>query len=115
MNSLKLEKGSVLEISMPNGITVKAVVVKEKIDIFSPECEFFSIFYHLCYSQNRLFLISEKYYPEEWMKDPETGDEVTFPSQSEYKMGEVLVDYCVIPEYDSMIDSLEYVERMSVD
>ena len=115
MDSLKLEKGMVLEISMPNDITVKAVVVKEKIHAFESDCMFFSLFYHLCYSQNRLFLISEKYYPQEWMEDPETGDDFTIPSQSEYKMGEIIVDYCVIPEYDSIINSSECAERMSVD
>lgn len=103
MGNENVKKGNILEIEMPNGITVKAVVVKEKINLRLSTCATYFVLQHLLYAQNRLFTVEETYYPEEG-----TGDGViTTPAKSEYVMAEILVDYCDIPEYDIMLAHLE--------
>lgn len=104
---LNLKKGDILKLETSKDVTIDAVIVKERMYESSSKYENFSVFQHLCYSQNRLFLIEERYYPEDWMYDDETGVEILIPSKCEYAMGEVLVEYCILPEYDSIFDLLE--------
>lgn len=62
-----------IEIEMPNGVKVLAVAIKYVGD-----------YYLICYAQNRLFTVCE-------------------PKDDNMYYGGVLVEYCVIPEYDDIL------------
>ena len=62
-----------IEIEMPNGVKVFAVAIK-----------YIGEYHLLCYAQNRLFTIYE-------------------PNDGNMYYDEVVVEHCVIPEYDTML------------
>lgn len=83
-----MKKNEILTFTAPNGVEVTAVVV----DTVSRNLNYagHSCITTLCYSQNRLFTWKQEFYAGECRA-------------SNY--GEVIVDYCIIPEYDAMLDA----------
>jgi hypothetical protein len=79
-----MKKNEIFTFTAPNGVEVTAVVVGTtgvQEDYFGRQ-----FLNHVCYAQNRLFT----YY--EWI-------------DIEQKMyGEILVDYCILPDYDAMLE-----------
>jgi len=79
-----MKKNDIFTFTAPNGVEVTAVVVGTigvQDDYFGRQ-----FLNHVCYAQNRLFT----YY--EWI-------------DVEQKMyGEMLVDYCFLPEYDNLLE-----------
>ena len=77
-----MKKNDIFTFTAPNGVEVTAVVVGTtgiQDDYFGRQ-----FLNHVCYAQNRLFT----YY--EWI---------------DKKMyGEILVDYCIIPDYDNLLE-----------
>lgn len=84
-----MKKNDIFTFIAPNGVEVKAVCLKNIGTIGN-------ITQYLCYGQNRLFTMNEYY--SEWTE--ETG-EVCKDSYIEY--GEVIVDYAILPDYDTVL------------
>ena len=91
-----MEKNDVFEFTAPNGAEVTAVVVKvveaiipSKMDPCWPE----RAIMYICYAQNRLFTMTAKIEGKVFIKSIGTPE-----------YGEVLVDYCILPDYDKMLE-----------
>ena len=111
-----MKKNEVFKFTAPNGVEVTAVVVDvlEPITDQVPD-ETMVITKHLCYAQNRLFyydvvhsikkVIDEDFEPSEDMDYYYAleyhSHEVK--SSSEH-LREVIVDYCILPEYDTILE-----------
>lgn len=78
----------------PNGVEVIAVCLK---------ClgTTGNITQYLCYAQNRLFILKE--YLNSWIDDGET----CHSTEWEY---EIIVDYCILPDYDAHLENIKRVE-----
>lgn len=93
-----MKKNEIFTFTAPNGVEVTAVVIASvgfAVHIRTAERTY------LCYSQNKLFTYIEK-------KDIYT-DEVVM----EY--GEVIVDYAILPEYDTMLENYQHQIDMAND
>ena len=88
-----MKKNDVFTFTAPNGAEGTAIVVAI---ISSSKYQTVA----LCYAQNRLFTFYEHI-----AYDIETGD-----AESDYSYGEVLVDYCILPDYDAMLE--EYSDHL---
>jgi len=84
-----MKKNEIFTFTAPNGVEVTAVVI-EKLR------ETNGLFQHtlLCYAQNRIFTYIEK---------ENMGWETNWEREFLYSYGKVLVDYCILPEYDAML------------
>lgn len=119
-----MEKNQIFEFKSLNGVDITAVV----LDIMAPE--FYQvpesktwIKRYLCYAQNRLFyymeirevkLIIDKDYKPQDNEDyfyalAAHSHEVEYNNTAE----DILVDYCVFPDYDSMLES--YLSKKSCE
>lgn len=83
-----MKKNDVFTFTAPNGAEVTGVVVAI---ISSSKYQTIA----LCYAQNRLFTFYEHI-----AYDVESGE-----AESDYSYGEVLVEYCVIPYYDGVLEA----------
>lgn len=85
-----MKKNDIFIFIAPNGVKVTAVIVKElSYRVMAGE----ATTQYLCYSQNRLFTYEKV--EDVWHTERPVN----------YKYGEVLVDYCIIPEYDAMLEN----------
>lgn len=82
-----MKKNDVFTFTTPNGVEVTAVVLES---IFQGSCKSTLI----CYAQNRIFT----YIEEECLKFEGTAE-----WKKEYSYGKVIVDYCILPDYDEML------------
>lgn len=83
-----MKKNEVFKFTAPNGVKVAAIVLKS---IFQGSAKSTLI----CYAQNRIFTYIEETYrrnekTDMWLKD--------------YSYGEVIVEYAVLPEYDTILE-----------
>ena len=90
-----MKKNDIFTFTAPNGVEVTAVVISTvdatlpcKTDRYWTERRML----YICYGQNRLFTMTTKIEGKIFCK--EVGN-------PEY--GEIIVDYCIIPEYDEML------------
>ena len=81
-----MKKNDVFTFTAPNGVEVTAIVIET---IFKGTVEQLDI----CYAKNKLFTWNET----------QCRTQNGWETHAEY--GEVLVDYCTIPEYDAMLDA----------
>lgn len=81
-----MEKNDVFTFTAPNGVEVIAVCLANMGLVGN-------MTQYLCYSQNKIFTMNEFY--STWTE--ETG-EICENAQMDY--GEVVVDYCILPDYD---------------
>ena len=81
-----MKKNDVFTFTAPNGVEVTGVVAAI---ISSTEHQTIA----LCYAQNRLFTLYEHY-------GVENGE-----AYSDYSYGEILVDYAILPGYDTMLET----------
>ena len=81
-----MKKNEIFTFTAPNGVEVTAVVVHT---IFQGSAKQLDI----CYAQNRLFTLVE------W--------EIAKDKGFNYN-GETIVDYCVLPEYDAMLETEQF-------
>lgn len=80
-------------IETPNGVVVTAIVVTVIGNTL------------VCYAQNRLFTVLEV--EQEYMDfDPEFR-RFEKCTAHDYFYQEIIVEYCVIPEYDSILNNIE--------
>lgn len=91
-NQQIMKKNEIFTFTAPNGVEVTAVVVHT---IFQGNAKQLDI----CYAQNRLFTIVE------W--------EIAKDKGFNYN-GETIVDYCVLPEYDAMLENYYHQHEESV-
>lgn len=118
-----MKKNEVFKFTAPNGVEVTAVVV----DVLEPITEHTFdetsvITKHLCYAQNRLFYYSliektEVVIDEDWNDNPEVdyyyalvhhSHEV---KSSEGHLNEIIVEYCILPEYDTILELINFDEE----
>ena len=83
-----MKKNEIFTFTAPNGVEVTAVVV----NIVSRHLNFTgrNCITGLCYSQNRLFTWKQEFF----------GGKC---ETSHY--GEVIADYCILPDYDAMLEA----------
>lgn len=92
-----MKRSDVFTFKAPNGVEVTGVILDtigwyhESDELWRRE--------HLCYAQNRLFLGSEDY---TWKDKKER--------LLDFTVNKVIVDYCILPEYDSMLESYNDIE-----
>ena len=84
-----MKKNDVFAFTAPDGVEVTAVVLES---IFQGSCKSTLI----CYAQNRIFT----YIEEECLKFEGTAE-----WKKEYSYGKVIANYCIIPEYDAMLEA----------
>jgi hypothetical protein len=90
-----MDKGTIFECMAPNGAVITAVVITS----YSSKDE--SIITNICYAQNRIFE-----YQEVTIMDLDDDPENFSFNVSYHKdaiFGNVLCDYCVIPELDEAL------------
>lgn len=93
-----MKKNDVFTFTAPNGVEVTAVVVGELSGSYDEwDDSLYKEF--LCYSQNRLFSYGERYK----RKNAFTPEETIFTTEHVY--GKILVDYCILPDYDAMLEA----------
>lgn len=95
-NQQTMKKNEIFTFTAPNGAEVTAVVVHT---IFQGSAKQLDI----CYAQNRLFTLVE------W----EIAKDKGFEKELIYN-GETIVDYCVLPEYDAMLEDYYYQHEENV-
>lgn len=87
-----MKKHDIFTFKAPNGVEVTAVVVAgvaREVDYnLQRETKRF-----ICYAQNRLFTYEESYSIWDLMEE-----------EPKSKYGEILIDYCILPDYDSMLE-----------
>ena len=85
-----MKKNDIFTFTAPNGVEVTAVAINRvayEVDYLK------AVERWLCYAQNRLFTYEESH--------PICQDDVPH----RFKYGEVIVDYCILPDYDAMLES----------
>lgn len=91
-----------------NGVEVTAVVIAELSSSYNEMDD--SIYKEfLCYAQNRLFTYAETYRRENAF----TEEETIFTADKGY--GEILVDYCILPDYDAMLENYYHQQDIAND
>lgn len=92
-----MERGDIFEFTN-NGVLVRAVCISNyRMDFYENN----GYTCYLCYAQNRLFHYIHNY-SEDFNCDTETWE-----TQESWEVGNTLVDYCVIPEFDEILKSYE--------
>lgn len=81
-----MKKNEIFTFTAPNGVEVTGVVIDT---VFKGTVEQLDY----CYAQNRLFT---------W-KEVKTRTQHGWKTTGEY--GEVIVDYCILPDYDAMLEA----------
>ena len=93
-----MEKNDVFVFTAPNGAEVTGVVVDTlRNDKYQK--------WYLCYAQNRLF-----YYWCHSQEDYETGELCSC-----YSYGGIAVDYCILPDYDAILEKIQHQLDMAND
>lgn len=93
-----MEKNTVFAFTAPNGVEITGVVVDTlRNDVYQKEW--------LCYAQNKLF-----YYWCHSQNDYETGELCHC-----YSYGGIAVDYCVLPDYDAILEEYQHQLDMAND
>lgn len=93
----------IFTIKTPNGVEIKTVIVNvlsRKYDDYFEEDEVHCIY--VAYSQNRLFIVSNTEYT--YYTQNENGEIVdTKTEETELEFVKTIADYCIIPEFDSLL------------
>ena len=86
-----MKKNEIFEFTAPNRVVVTAVAIAQINVLFDPETYYETILGYewLCYAQNRLFTV--------------IVSEVT-----DIQEGKILVEYCIIPYCDSLLEAYHH-------
>lgn len=93
-----MTKNDVFTFTAPNGVEVTAIA----LDCISSSNTLGSTNTWICYAQNRIFTYIE-----------EQHDFTGFSKcdvTTNYKYGEILVDYAILPDYDALLDRYNDIE-----
>ena len=104
-----MDKNDIFVFTAPNGAEYVAVIL-ETVEHFSSRV-------HICYSQNKLFTYIEKLDKViVAVGIDEFGDDIFEESlNTEYYYGDVITDYCTIPEYDRRLEDYYHQLDMAND
>ena len=95
-----MEKNEIFTFTAPNEVEVTAVIINRvAYEVDYKE----AIERWLCYAQNRLFTYEESH--SIWQED----------APHKFKYGEVLVEYCILPDYDVMLENYQHQIDMAND
>lgn len=90
----KIEKGSIIEIKVPNvEKPIKAIV----LDTIENSCsDYSSCYVYILYAQKRIFKAFSWCH---WgmTENPETGEQEEYTDWSDFQYDGIIVDYCDIP------------------
>lgn len=94
-----MQKGDIFEFTADNGVSVRAICLDrvDRQDYYDGS----GYESYLCYAQNRLFYYIQNFTVEY------NEDSLEPECTSTWELGNTLVDYCVIPEWDEVLKSLE--------
>jgi hypothetical protein len=100
-----MKKNDIFTFTAPNGVEVTAIVVgKVGYDVYIRT----ATTTYLCYAQNRLFTIKEVMKAIRDDLDIKRG---TAGAESlSYEYGEIIVEYCFLPDYDNMLERYNDIE-----
>lgn len=91
-----------IKLQLNDNITIDCVIVyvlSEQGGICGPDEYNYQNIY-LCYGQNRLFTVLHDKYR---MMSQFGENDFIVDEDEQYYMGDIIVDYCVIPEYDKLL------------
>lgn len=91
-----MKRGDIFTFTAPNGVEVTAIVIGKLVQ--TNGCFTDTL---ICYGQNRLFT---------YIQHEHAGWDTKWESVMEYKYGEVLVDFAILPDYDAMLDRYNDIE-----
>lgn len=94
-----MKKNEIFTFKAPNGVEVTAVVVH----VYETRNQWYGVTQsnYLCYAQNRLFV--GNYYDENG----------TFCKK--FTQHDIVVDYCILPDYDRMLEDYYHQLNMADD
>lgn len=102
-----MKKHDIFEFTAPNGVRVVGAVI-ECIHYQIDDCSDVMHCEYLCYAQNRLFTYFVDYDRQPVViEQNEYGDDIIDYQQVmiSYSYGKVLVDYCILPDYDKQLEA----------
>lgn len=85
-----MEKNKIFTFTAPNGTEVTAIAISKVA--YEVDCKD-AVERWLCYAQNRLFTYEESHPIYKW------------DAPHKFKYGKAIVDYCTIPEYDTILEA----------
>ena len=91
-----MKKNDIFTFTAPNGVKVTAVVLSKVAHEVNYK---WAVSRFLCYSQNRLFTYQVSECIWEHMQE-----------EPKYEYGEVIADYAILPDYDSLLDNYKSKE-----
>lgn len=92
-----MNKGDIIKVKTSNGVEVRAVV----LDIIEEDLGNIWSNTHILYAQNRIFKAKNMLIIEEYV-DEETSKLIKNLRYTELEYAGIIIDYCVIPEYDNL-------------
>lgn len=92
-----MNKGDIIKIRTSNGVEVRAAV----LDIIEEDLGNVWSNTYILYAQNRIFKAKNMLIIEEYV-DEETGKLIKNLRYTELEYAGIIIDYCVIPEYDNL-------------
>jgi len=96
-----MKKNDIFAFTAPNGVEVTAVV----IELIAYEVNYkWAIKRFVCYAQNRIFTYEESHCIWDFMNE-----------EPKSKYGKVLVDYAILPEYDTILEDYQHQQDMAND
>ena len=99
-----MKKNDVFQFTAPNGVVVTAIVLNA-VESYN-EAQDKSITSYLCYAQNRLFTYYETIHHNTSYDYDDAGNIIEDTSSTtEESYGEVIVEYCILPEQDRLLES----------
>ena len=91
-----MKRGDIFTFTAPNGVEVTAVVISR----IAHEVDYkWATERFVCYAQNRLFTYEESHCIWDFMKE-----------EPKSKYGEILIDYCILPDYDEILERYNDIE-----
>lgn len=94
-----IETKSIIKICVPSCVEPIKAVVLNRIESREGNITKYN---YILYAQKRLFKASNMVIEEHYI-DEETGKPVEDTTESELSYDGIIVDYCIIPEYDTEV------------
>ena len=102
-----MKKHGVFTFKAPNGVEVTGIVIMKCGDVHEKGYGHYETPY-LCYAQNRLFTIKEVM--EATRDDLDIKRGTAGAEFLSYEYGEIVVEYCVLPDYDEVLARYNDIE-----
>ncbi len=92
-----MEKNDIFTFTTSDEVEVTAIILDKQLE--RNDC-ILTVYRYLCYAQNRLFYYIEKYFPD--------------VDKTEYEIGNTIINYVIIPDYDSILNQLDRAKQILV-